>query len=174
MALALNRQRSKLASLNTRAEKHGADRTPAADLRLSMNCASAMLEHFGEGLRAFMFHKKGVGGDLVDKIAEAPDLRFPRFEYSYAGEMVGADVTIHFGTGGPSDITLGDCKVNKFTIAPQEGGTVIVGFRVQAHPDADQVGKLYSLIQREVEVTLQGPEFKDEGEADDDDPPADE
>jgi hypothetical protein len=35
---------------------------------------------------------------------------------------------------------------------------VSISFRVQAHPDANEVGKLCSLIQNEVEITLVPPD----------------
>jgi hypothetical protein len=39
----------------------------------------------------------------------------------YSEEPVGAEVTIHRGLGGKSDIMLPGCSVNNFTLDAQEG-----------------------------------------------------
>lgn len=52
---------------------------------------------------------------------------------------------------------LGDCKVNKFQLEPQDGGTVTASFRVQGHPDGKQAGKLYDLQGCEITLTIEPP-----------------
>ena len=168
MPFNLERATAKLSSLNVRAEVHGTDKTPAADLRFVLNSASGKLEEFAPGFRTLIFHKAGYSPNLADQGSELPDLRFPRLApLAWEGDIIGAEVVIHFGTGGKSDIVLPDCKVNKFGIDPQQGGTVIITFRCQAHPDGPQIAKLYGLIQRDVEVSLEGPDFS-EPDADED------
>lgn len=63
-----------------------------------------------------------------------------------------------YGLGGPSDIVLGEVKVDKFKFICQEGGTVAVIFRVICHPETADVGRLCEFIQREVEITVTPPE----------------
>jgi hypothetical protein len=171
MPFALSNQNAKLAHMNTRAEQAGADKVSAADFKFQINVGAEKLAGFAPDLGSFLFGKNGAGGDLADQTHPAPDLRFPRLgPLDWNGEIVGATLTVHYGTGGKSDVVLGDAKVNKFTIAPQEGGTSIITFRVQAHPDEKQIGKLFGMIQRDVEISLEGPDFSDdeddEGEED--------
>jgi len=40
----------------------------------------------------------------------------------------------------------------------QDGGSVITSFRVISHPKESELGKLCSLIQQEIEVTLLPPD----------------
>jgi hypothetical protein len=51
-------------------------------------------------------------------------------------------------------------KVDHFTIEPQNGGSVAITFRIIAHPEADDVGKLCEFIQRDIELKLTPPEPK--------------
>ncbi|MNY77866.1 hypothetical protein D3C86_2179100 [compost metagenome] len=52
------------------------------------------------------------------------------------------------------DIVLGDAKINKLAFDLQEGGTVFVTFRVQAHPDEKTSAKLLALLGQEVHMSL--------------------
>jgi hypothetical protein len=72
-------------------------------------------------------------------------------------EGTGYKVTVDYGLGGESDIVLHDCKVDKFVFDPQNGGTVITGFRIICHPDSDQVGLLCDRIQQDIEITIEPP-----------------
>ena len=49
---------------------------------------------------------------------------------------------------------MADAKINKLTFDFQEGGTVFVNFRVQAHPDEKTSAKLLALLGQEVHMSL--------------------
>ena len=167
MPFTLSHRTAKLANLNVRAEQAGADKLPASDLKFSINVPSDSLIEFAPELRGLLYWKNGGGGDLADQTHDAPNLRFPRLgPLSWEGEIVGAELTVHYGLGGKSDLVVAAAKVNRFVIDPQEGGTVIIQFRVQAHPDEKSVGKLYSMIQRDVDISLTGPDFSEERDED--------
>lgn len=169
MPFALANQTAKLSNLNTRAEQSGPDKLPAADLKFSINVPSESLASFAPELRSLLYCKNGNGGDLANQSHDAPNLRFPRLgPLAWGGDIIGAELTVHHGLGGKSDLVLGEAKVNRFVIEPQEGGTVLVHFRVQAHPDEKAVGKLYGMIQRDVEISLDGPDFSDDDDEGDD------
>lgn len=159
----LARTSALLTSFNPRAEKHGEDPQPAADLRFAMNLPSSDLAMLDPTLRSLLFCKDpDRRGDLADQGTEAPHLRFSKLKgpLDWEHDIVGAQLTVHYGTGGKSDIVIEGCNVNKFSIDPQEGGTVIFGFRVQCHPTEQQNGKLSYMIQTNVEVSLTPPEEK--------------
>lgn len=159
----LDHQSGIMVNFNPRAEKHGEDPKPAADLRFSLNMASANLAMLDPTLRSFLFHKSSeASNDLADQGSDAPDLRFPKLvgPLEWNLEMVGATLTIHHGIGGRSDLVLQGVDVNKFTLDPQQGGTVIVGFRVHGHPSEQQNGKLSYMISKDVEISLEPPEAK--------------
>lgn len=157
----LSRRNSMLSSFNPRAEKHGEDPKPAADIAFAINMPSSDLAMFHPTLRSLLFCKDADHpGDLADRGTDSPHLRFPKISspIAWAHEIVGATLTIHYGTGGKSDLKIEGCTVNKFTIDPQEGGTCIVNFRVQGHPSEQQNGKLSYMIQKDVEISLDAPE----------------
>lgn len=74
---------------------------------------------------------------------------------------MGAELTVHYGTGGKSDITLEDCTVDGFALEPMDGGTVVITFRVKCNPDEKAVGKLSTLMGGEIEFSLVPPEDAD-------------
>jgi hypothetical protein len=64
-------------------------------------------------------------------------------------------LTIDYGLGGESDIVMAECKVHKFGIEPQQGGTVVLDWQISAHPDAAQAGWLYDHQQQDIVISLE-------------------
>lgn len=156
----LSKTKAKVVDFNPRAELHGNDGKLAGDIKFSVVLSADILAHFDPTLRSFLFHKRaGVQDDLANEAHDAPNLRFPQMTVPVKWEMelVGAELTIHHGLGGRSDIVLSGCKVNAFALEPKEGGSVIVGFRVQAPLDEKIAGKLCALIQESPEITIEPP-----------------
>ncbi|MBK8916343.1 MAG: hypothetical protein IPM64_17400 [Phycisphaerales bacterium] len=150
LSLELSAVTATLENLNPRVEKIGAEKLPAADLKISCAQSADVLAHFSPTLKAFLFDADGPR-DLADGMTvRDPHLGYP---LSRDEEMTGATVTIGFGVGSP--MVFPDCRVNQFRITPMEGGTVVLGFRVQCRPDEKQIGKLYQLQETGVEFTLE-------------------
>lgn len=153
----------KLASVNPRAEKHGEDTKPACDLKIEAVLPSSALIHFHPELRQHLY-KKDENPDLVDQVVDGEGLtvlRYPRMgAIKWDWEGTGYTATIDYGMGGDSNIELGDVKVDHFVFEAQNGGSVTVTFRILAHPDSDDMGKLCEFIQRDIELTLTPPEPK--------------
>lgn len=167
----IHRKAAKLVSVNLRAEKHGEDTQPAADIKLQANLEASALDAFDPSLRGWLFGKDAdAGNDLADQAHDAPNLRQPRIapQYDWVPRYAGYELTIHdlgiSQAGG--ELRIGACEFNKIRFAPQEGGTVIVSWRLQFHPTEAQAGKLSTLIQETVDVSLLAPEGA--GEVDDD------
>lgn len=158
--LALQRMKATLSDVNPRAEKHGEETKMAADLKLEMNVSNDLLAEFAPTLKWSFYHKaESAQAELVEDKTHMPNLRYPLIgKVPFALEIIGATVTVHHGLGGKSDLILGECKVNNFSFDMQEGGTVAIGCRVQAHPDAKQMGILCEKIQTPIEFTLEPPE----------------
>lgn len=166
----LPKQKVKLASVNPRAEIHGEEKKPAFDLKFEASCANDVLIYFHAELRNMLF-KKNDSPDLVDQAETEEEkealtvLRFAKLgALKWDWEGTGYTVTVDYGLGGPSDIKLSDCKVDGFRFSAQNGGSVLVLFRVICHPERDDVGRLCELIQREIEITVTAPEAKTVGE----------
>lgn len=148
-----------LSSYNPRAEQHGERPTPAADLKFEANLPSTVLDHFDPLLRAVLFHKAEEARGLLDAAHDAPNLRFPKLggPLKWSNEFAGYALRIHLGTSEKSHLVINDCDLNAITFTPQEGGTVVVTFRIQCHPDEKQSGKLAMLVANRVDVTLSPP-----------------
>lgn len=160
----LTRQKARLTSFNPRAEHHGEETVPAADLKLEVSIGNEELAMFHHSLKNLLyFYDPQIAGDLVDVAKKdedktyAPHLRMPRLvtPIKWDDEIVGGEFTIHYGASQRSDIVLETVNVNNFVIEPQQGGTVVVGFRVQAKPNESQSGKLCTMVQTDLEISLE-------------------
>lgn len=143
-----------LENFNPRVEKAGPEKVPAADLKISCARSADVLAHFEPTLKAFLFNDKGPR-DLADGLP----LRDPHMVFPLARdeEMTGATVKIDFGIGEP--MVFADAKVNQFRLTPQEGGSVIVGFRVQCKPNELQAGKLYTMQEKGITISVEPAEL---------------
>lgn len=150
----------KLSSVNPRAEKHGEDTKPACDLKIEAVLPSSALIHFHPELRQHLY-KKDESPDLVDQVTDGDGmttLRYPKMgAIKWDLEGSGYTASIDYGMGGDSNIDLDDVKVDHFVFEPLNGGSVSVTFRIIAHPESDDMGKLCEFIQRDIELTLTPP-----------------
>lgn len=94
-------------------------------------------------------------GDLVTDAGYLPNLKNPKLGVvKWDGDWEHQVLIIHNGVTEAFDIVLDESKVNKLAFDFQEGGTVFVNFRVQAHPDETTTAKLLSLLGQEVHMSL--------------------
>ncbi len=168
LKIEFSRQKAFLENVNARSELHGEERTPAGDIKISVEVHNNTLAHFHPSLKsALYFNDSARPKDLAEQgLEERPDhlphLRMPNLEapLKWRDEMTGGTLTVHYGIGGQSDLVFQDVRVNNFQLTPKEGGTVEISMRIQAHPDEAQFGKLCGggLIQSQIEVSLKAPE----------------
>lgn len=162
----LIRTNATLSNVNPRAEKHGDENVLACDLKFQVKLPNDVLSEFHPALKTFLYFKSvnPGDGDLVDEARKddpgwLPNLRMPDLHpLKHKHELIGATLTIHAPIAKQNDIELDGCHVDGFTFDCQEGGTVIVTFRAQAHPDEKTIGKLCAHIQEEVEISVEPPE----------------
>lgn len=153
----LSRQTVRLASVNPRAELHGEERIPAVDLKIDMKVSNDVLSEFDSALKGSLYMRGEA--DLVDDPGHLPVLRFPLMSaFKWGKEFVGYALRIHWGVSGRDDIVLLECGVDGFRFECMEGGSVAVCFRVQAHPDEHDFGRLCALVQQDVDISLDPPE----------------
>ena len=161
MPFELDRKTCKLANFNPRAKLHGEDREPAADLKIELRVMNDVLAEFHPSLCSALYKAADANSDLADQGMDEPSLsslRFPKMSgWKWDVEIVGCTLTIHYGTGGKSDIVLPDATADNFSFMLHDGGMIDIAFRVRCHPDEKQAGKIYTLQQREIEVTLEAP-----------------
>jgi hypothetical protein len=168
---AVNNVQAKLASMNTRAEKHGEEPVPATDLKFKLALHSSVLHHFHPGLRSLLYRgvaktgeQKSLLPDDQDGLTELalPNLEALKFNDEFPGYFCGLTV----GLDASDVLKLKPVKLYGFSLEALNGGTVNVSFSVTAHPTQDQVGELYELIQREVQLTLTPPDLAAEPDGD--------
>lgn len=162
----LQNQSAKLSSVNPRAEIHGDEHVMAADIKFEIRVSNDVLSEFDPRLKASLYQKANAAQvELIDEPGHLPSLKFPMMgPVSWSSEFVGYEAVIHYGINGDADIHLSDCEVDKFTFEPQDGGTVIVRFRVIAHPKSEDLGRLCEMIQQEVSMSLVEPDGEGAGE----------
>ena len=171
----IHRKAAKITAFNPRAEKAGSENRPAADLKLSANLSAEILDALDPSLRGWLFCKDAVQSDLANAAHDAPNLRQPRLvqQFDWVPRYAGYELRIHdLGLDESSDLVISGCEFNRIRLAPQEGGTVIVSWRLQFHPTEAQAGKLSTLIQETLDISLLAP--KGAGEVDDSDEGSDE
>lgn len=152
----IHEQTVKLSSVNPRAEIHGDEKKPACDLKFEYAADNSFLAHFAPDLRDALYKRPDDQEDLIDP-ERLSVMRFPKmgaFKYELAGK--GYTLVVHYGIGGPSNVEL-SADIDGFKLLPQNGGTVIIMFRAVVHPEEDQAGRLCSLVQQNVDITLTPP-----------------
>lgn len=156
----LANQAAKLTSVNPRAEIHGTDHVMAADLKFEIKVGNDVLSEFDPSLKSSLYKKAdGPQGELITDAGHLPSLKFPLMgPVKWGKEFSGYETVIHYGVSGAQDIHLIDCEVDNFRFDCQDGGTVAVSFRVIAHPEPTELGRLCEMIQQEVEMSLIEPE----------------
>jgi len=152
----LQNQSAKLTSVNPRAEIHGQEHVMAADLKFQIKVSNDVLSEFHPSLKSSLYGKGDAAqGELINEPGHLPTLKFPEMGVVKWGKnFAGYEVVVHYGLGGKSDIHLMTCEVDQFAFDCQDGGTVIVGFRVIAHPEPGELGRLCEMIQQDVEISL--------------------
>lgn len=156
--------KARLSSVNPRAERHGEELVPAVDLKFSIESSNDVLSEFHGALKSCLYFKsEASSGELdgVDPVSNLPNLRFPKLKMplKWEEDLTGYTLTIDLGLGGKSNLELPSCAVNGFEIEPKEGGTVQVGFRVQAVRLSEKdIGKLATLVQHDLQIQLTPPD----------------
>ena len=156
----LNKQVAKVVHLNVREETHGEEGVLAIDVRVSCDVPNTLLDDLAPGLREALYDK-GAQGELEEGRLTA--VRFPLLApLDWELSLALAQFVLHVGR--KADDLEFTASVNKLRLAPKDGGTVTVWFRVQLLPDPAQVGALSGLLGRKVKVSvIPGPEPEDQG-----------
>lgn len=162
--------KSKITDVVVLSQKNRApDDNPGAQLSFAMQLPNHELTMFDGSLKAFLYTKNASSSsgqqeslDGIEPVTDLPNLsrigaHIGRIHWD--GEFTGYTLVIDHGMGGASNIEVTDCVLSKFRIAAQEGGTVALDFMLESQDVAANVfGKLATLKNREVEITLVAPE----------------
>lgn len=165
-----NTTKAKLASVNIRSEKHGAELVPAVDLKLTLDASNDVLLKFDPNLKESLYaaipkdasQQQDLEG--VDPVSDLKKLRFPKMAMPLKWEHQGAgyELQIDYGLGGDSNLIIDKCDVNNFAMDCKEGGTVELSLRVQASGVPEGIlGKLAGLVQHDIHIVLLAPTIEE-------------
>ena len=147
------------------------DANPGAALTFAMELSNNALSYFDGSLKSFLYTKSAAssapaqqGLDGVEQISDMPNLTkggIKMGKFHWNEDLSGYSLVIDHGMGGKSNLDIADAIVSNFRIEPKEGGTIQVGFLVESQDVPEKVfGKLATLKNREVQITLTAPEVK--------------
>jgi len=148
MQFSLDGAKVRLTHKNERLEKHGEVEVLACDLDFEYETSNAVLAEFHPVLRSQLYKRpESAQGELNEDPEHLTALRVPELgnHFKFAGSLEGAELV--FSKGKKAHVTFVEAKIHKFSFNLKEGGTVIVGFQAQEHPDEAQSGKLSGLLQ---------------------------
>jgi hypothetical protein len=145
------------------------DDDPGAQLSMSMLLPNHDLVMFDGKLKSALYSKSAAssapvqaGLEGVEPVSDLPNLSAIGRHIGllhWKAEYTGFTLVIDQGMGGASNIEIDNCVLSNFTIDPKEGGSVAIGFKLESQDVPPAVfGKLATLKNREVEITLAPPE----------------
>lgn len=157
----LKEQSAKLTGIKIREELKDDKGLPDVSLSFLMRTGSADLAKFSPELRDAIY-KPGEQPEL-DGTNDKASLRFPELgKLNISKKVVGATFRLHYGVGDvngqTSDPISESTQVDSFTLDPQEGGTVLVGFRVWGKFTGPQIGNLALTVGRDTSISIDSPE----------------
>lgn len=160
-AFNLDHQPAKLVGMKIREELK--DERGLPDVYLSFLCrmSAAALAMISPELRTFLY-KSGPQQDLEGG-DDGDSLRFPELGTQHVSKKVtGAHFTLHYGVGesngASTEPVSEETQIDTFTLDAQEGGTVLVGFRVWGKFTGPQIGNLALTLGRDTEISTYCPE----------------
>lgn len=150
-----------LMSVTPRTEVHGEDRVFAISLGLKITGANTLLDKLTPALRHMIYTAKPDSEPELPGVEEStPLLRCPGVELiTVKASFEGWTLEVDHGIDETDPIALGGCRVDKFRVAPSQGGTVDLMFRIGSNDiDSTEAGLLCSHLSHEVSITLKAPE----------------
>lgn len=156
-------------------ERHGEESVQGIALKFSFDSSNDILDEFAPGLKAAMYRAPEAkdAQQLFEEPTHLPLLRWPLVpSMKWDLVMTGRETIIAFGLGGDSDIRFAEATADKFQFTFRQGGSVGITFRVKAHPDGEQVSRLFELMGHEADIAIgisSGQQHSLESGADDED-----
>lgn len=134
-----------LRSITNRVEKHGDDEKPAVSLGIELVAENTLLDAIDPTLREAMFKAKpDAEPELPGMPPSTPILRCNSIErVTLPTKHEGWTLTVDDGIDDTDSMAFGGCKVDKFSVEPQQGGSIVLRFRVgTSDVDAERLGWL--------------------------------
>ncbi len=151
----------KIISVDLRTEtEEGKDPVGACDISITTDVANDVLDEFATGLKeSFYVVADTPQQDLIVSENYLPKPKFPGFaRFPWKADLEGYTFVVHIGTGGPSEVTMLDVKVNKITFKIKDKAIVEMCFIIRGHDNPGDIDKLRKLLGLEVQISLIPPD----------------
>lgn len=156
MRFTLKEVGARVVNVNPRAENHGNEKKPTADLKLCVMLPNDELDQFDKSLRDVLYQKATKGQKDMHSATERKLEKIRMFKWE--DEVVGGTVTLIRGIDAKSNLEIEGCIVTDFRIEPLDGGSVSVTFTAKFHPVSEkQIGKLCLLTGQDVVISVTSP-----------------
>jgi hypothetical protein len=148
-----------LSSVTNRVEKHGQEEVPAMSFGFKITAANTILDLLSPTLRGAIYMAVEGQEQLPGVEPSTPLLRTKEVEtLALKAAFEGWTLTVDHGIDESSAIVLSSCKVDAFRVAPKEGGSVELFFRVGTNDiDREEAGILWSKNHQDVTIQLTAP-----------------
>ena len=153
----LTRHPMKILNLNLRTEMHGDKEVRCVDIKVRFDVPNTSLDELAGGLRDALYERGADDADLIDDGEHMTHVKYPQIgKFKWADDTrSGVGVHMHAGNGkAKGDLIFSEAKWDILSIEPHEGGTCECEGRAQVETTPEQVGKLSTLHQHTVPVSL--------------------
>ena len=133
-----------LASVTNRQEAHGDEQVPAVSVGLELTTGNMILDRIDATLREALFKRDEAQAQLPGVDITTPVLRCNSIDrVLLPTKHEGWTLEIESGFDDTRPMTLGGVKVDKFSVQPMQGGSIVLRLRVGTNDvDADRLGQL--------------------------------
>lgn len=150
---------ARLAAVTARIEKHGDDDVPAVSMGLELVAGNTLLDSIDPTIRDALYKAVEGQADLPGVPPVTPVLRCNSIDrVILPTKHDGWTLHLDDGIDDTNPMAFGGCKVDKFSVEPQQGGSVILRFRIGTNDlDAERSGFLGMHVGQPVWITLTAP-----------------
>lgn len=151
-----------VASVTNRTETHGDEKVPAVSIGLELTCANTILDQIDPSIRQALFKRAEGQEELPGIEPSTPVLSCHTFEtVKLTTAHEGWTLSVDDGIDDTQPMSFGGCKVDKFTVEPKQGGSIVLRFRCGTSDiDAERLGQLGMHNGQSIWITLKAPEKK--------------
>lgn len=160
MQFQLEDQPAKVTNYNARAERHGREEVPAADVKFETLVHSSLLDVFDKSFRPFLFRANDTAGDQAplidgDKLTglDKPHLKPLESSEEYPGYRM--EISSGLDLGEP--LVIDEVKLGHWKFEPRKGGAVMLTFTASFKPDRVSGGVLSTSVKKAIHLTLRPP-----------------
>ena len=151
-----------VASVTNRTETHGDEKVPAVSIGLELTAANTILDQIDPKLREALYKAIDDQEQLPGVEPATPVLRCNSIDRAVLPTAhEGWTLQVDDGIDDTTPMTFGSVKVDKFSVEPKQGGSIVLRLRCgTSDVSAETIGKLAMHNGQSIWITLKAPEKK--------------